>query len=212
MQQTFPLYIASADAYSHLLSSGLVPAHERDGIKKRWRLVLERAEKVRKRIEQLGGHVGRVAPGDEGEEAAVLRRGAIMNGIELLEWPTDSLVLPERMFQGEKYREGKQPEMPNVEAVWVDIPDTAWQAGPSTSTNTGKEEQGERWTVRQGTGADCSVAAGLGVCIEHNRVWHTKVRLTIRSEVEALGPVLLLTSHPARLSIGPPVRAAFGEW
>lgn len=165
MQKTFSLYISSAEQYSHLLSSDLVPSHEREAIKKRWRLVLERAEKVKKRIEDLGGHVGKVDPGDEGLENAVVRRGGLMNGCKLDLW-TEPM---ERDFEGEKFREREEPDMPDVDVVWRDIRREQWEV------DAGKEEV---WTVRQGTGADCSVAAGLGVSLEHDRLWDSKVYLS----------------------------------
>lgn len=165
LQQTFPLYISSAETYSHLLSSSLVPEHEREAIKKRWRLVLERAEKVKRRIESLGGQVGKVEAGDEGVEAAVARRSGAINGLQLDEWRGDP---PDTWFEGEdgQFREEREPDMPDVDVIWQEVDRGAWDI------DMGKVE---RWTVRQGTGADCSVAAGLGVCIEHNRLWDTKV-------------------------------------
>jgi hypothetical protein len=139
----------------------LVPSHERETIKKRWRLVLERAEKVKKRIEDLGGHVGKVDPGDEGLESAVVRRGGLMNGLKLDQWTGP----PTRGFDGEVYRE-KEPDMPDVDVVWRDIDEAEWE--PPVNKD-------EAWIVRQGTGADCSVAAGLGVSLEHDRLWGSKV-------------------------------------
>ena len=127
-----------------------------------------RAEKVKQRIESLGGKVGKVEIGDEGVEAAVKRRSGLINGLQLSEWTGEP---SSREFQTSSkngaYREDVQPEMPDVDVEWTKIEDKEWECmiGP-----------GERWTVRQGTGADCSVSAGLGVCIEHNRTWHTTVR------------------------------------
>jgi calpain-7 len=164
LQRTFTLYIASAESYSHLLSSGLVPAHEKEAIRKKWRLVLERAEKVKKRIEGLGGQVAKIDPGDEGTENAVVRRGGLMNGCKLDLWHEPS----PREFEGSEYREVKEPDMPDVDVVWKDIGKEEW------ACDVGREDV---WTVRQGTGADCSVAAGLGVSLEHNRLWDSKVRL-----------------------------------
>jgi hypothetical protein len=63
--------------------------------------------------------------------------------------------------------EVKEPDMPDVDVVWKDIGKKEWEC------DVGKEEV---WTVRQGTGADCSVAAGLGVSLEHNRLWDSRVR------------------------------------
>lgn len=132
-------------------------------------MVLGRAEKVKLRIEQLGGKVGKVAASDEGSEAAVKRRAGLINGLQLPEWTGEPNA---REFElssrsnGEGYREDVQPDMPDVDVEWTAIPDSEWER---------HIKPGERWTVRQGTGADCSVAAGLGVCIEHNRTWNTQV-------------------------------------
>ncbi|RSH94436.1 cysteine protease [Saitozyma podzolica] len=165
--KAFPLYISSAEAYSHLLSSKLVPAQDVLGIKKKWRLVLERAEKVKKRVEELGGHVGRAGVGDEGEEAAVVRRGGRLHGIETELWRIPS----EREFVGETWR-GVQPELAEeqikLRAQWAETPREAWKT---------QMEKGRRWVVRQGVGADCSVVAGLGVCLEHDRRWGTSLAL-----------------------------------
>lgn len=163
--KAFPLYISSAEAYSHLLSSKLVPAQDVLGIKKKWRLVLERAEKVKKRAEELGGHVGRAGMGDEGEEAAVVRRAGRLHGIETELWRIPS----DREFVGEPWR-GVQPELAEeqikLRAEWAETPREAWKA---------QMDKGRRWVVRQGVGADCSVVAGLGVCLEHDRRWGTSV-------------------------------------
>lgn len=123
---------------------------------------MERAEKVKKRIESLGGQVAKIDPGDEGPEAAVIRRGGYMNGIKLDEWREPN----PREFEGAEYRDVKEPDMPDVDVVWKDIGREEWDC------DVGKEEV---WTVRQGTGADCSVAAGLGVSLEHNRLWDSRV-------------------------------------
>lgn len=197
MQKTFALYISSAESYSHLLSSDLVPAHERDTIKKRWRLVLERAEKVKKRIEDLGGHVARVDPGDEGAEEAVVRRGGVMNGHKLGLWREPS----PREFEGGEFREGEEPDMPDVDVIWRDIGKEEWDCEVSKD---------EVWTVRQGTGADCSVAAGLGVSLEHNRLWGSNVRRVIPGKRDKLADLvarfqLLISSESTS---APPLR----EW
>jgi len=85
-----------------------------------------------------------------------------MNGCKLDLW-TEPM---EREFGGEKFREKEEPDMPDVDVVWRDIGREDWEV------DAGKEEV---WTVRQGTGADCSVAAGLGVSLEHDRLWDSKV-------------------------------------
>lgn len=167
LQKAFPLYISAAEAYSHLLASNLVPDIEKAGVKRKWRLVLERAEKVKNRIEVLGGQVGRVGVGDEGEEEAVRRRGGRMNGVDVPKW-----VIPtERDFEsrGEMFKAVIQPDLTpekRVEVEWAEIGMEGWEV------DLGKKE---RWVINQGAGADCSVVAGLGVCLEHNRRWGTNV-------------------------------------
>ena len=106
--------------------------------------------------------MGKVDPGDEGLENAVVRRGGLMNGCKLDLWIEPAA----REFEGDDFREKEEPDMPDVDVVWRDIGREEWEI------DAGKEEV---WTVRQGTGADCSVAAGLGVSLEHDRLWDSKV-------------------------------------
>ena len=117
---------------------------------------------MKKRIEDLGGQVAKIDPGDEGLENAVIRRGGLMNGVKLDLWLEPS----HWEFEGSEYREAVEPDMPDVDVEWKDLAKEDWEY------DVGKDEI---WTVRQGTGADCSVAAGLGVSLEHNRVWDSKV-------------------------------------
>lgn len=165
LHKAFPLYISTAEQYSLLLSAGLIPENDRPGIKKKWRLVLERAEKVKKRIEDLGGHVGKVGVGDEVEEEAIVRRGGHVNGSNLDLWsePRSST------FAGKGGEVGHQPELAKeqeaLDPEWAEVDVGAWD-----------EKLGEgRRVIRQGPGADCSVVAGFGACLEHDRDWGTKV-------------------------------------
>lgn len=170
--KAFPLYISAAEAYSHLLASRLVPELEVQGVKKKWRLVLERAEKVKKRVEDLGGKVGKSEVGDEGEEAAVRRRGGRINAVDVDEWrgsPSNrDFALP---AGGTPYL-GLRPELAQEQleagVEWVPAPTGGWD---------GEQADKEvRYAVTQGVGADCSVVAGTSVCLEHNRRWGTSVR------------------------------------
>lgn len=166
LQKAFPLYISAAEAYSHLVSSTLVPEADRAAVKKKWRLVLERAEKVRKRIEELGGHVGKAPVSDEGEEEVIKRRGGSLNGLELDFWSNPS----GRQFSGEIYREDEQPELAkeqeDLRPVWKEVSPHSWEV---------EMKKDERWFVRQGPGADCSVVAGFEACLEYNRRWGQNV-------------------------------------
>ncbi|WRT65480.1 uncharacterized protein IL334_002423 [Kwoniella shivajii] len=162
LQKAFPAYISAAETYSHLISSSLVPSNEVVAVKKKWRLVLERAEKVKSRIESLGGHVGKVEIGDTGEEAAVLRRGSRANGVDIPLW-----VQPNRHdFEGEQYTDSRQPELAEeqllCDPIWKEVPQEDWK---------GLDEN--EWTVRQGPVADCSVVAAMGVALEHDRQFGT---------------------------------------
>ena len=134
-------------------------------MKKKWRLVLERAEKVKARVEELGGQVGKADVGEVGEEQGVLRRGGVMNGVQMELWIEPS----EREWKG-LFRDGSQPELANeqkaLQAEWAELSETAWDVG------RGKLE---RWVVRQGPVADCSVVAALGVCMDHNRRYASTV-------------------------------------
>lgn len=142
---------------------------ERIAIKKKWRLVLERAEKVKARVEELGGHIGKAVVGDEGEEGAIRRRGRLMNGIQLDEW-TEPHEREWRLGKEGMYRDTRQPELADeqkaLDAEWAELPISYWIV---------KEDKETRWMVKQGPGADCSVVAGLGVCMNHNRRWGTTV-------------------------------------
>ncbi|KLT45989.1 calpain-like protease palB/RIM13 [Cutaneotrichosporon oleaginosum] len=163
LHKAFSLYVQAAEAYSHLLQSALVPASERAGVQRKWRLVLERAEKVKKRIEGLGGRVGAASVDEEAEEAAVVRRGAVINGFKAEVWRTP----PDYEFTGAAWRDTRQPDLAAEQLAlspeWAPLPDSAWDAPPGM------------WEVRQGPGADCSVTAGLGACIAHNARWGTKL-------------------------------------
>jgi calpain-7 len=131
--------------------------------------VLSRAEKVKKRVESLGGSVGKVVGDDAAEEENILRRGGGMNGLKLDLWSVPSHRDFESAGGTLKWREEEEPDMPDVDVVWSDIGTEEWDCAVDRETK-------ERWVVRQGTGADCSVAAGLGVSLEHNRLWGTRVR------------------------------------
>lgn len=135
----------------------MVPTPERAGIQRKWRLVLDRAEKVKRRIEELGGRVGVVEVDEAAEEAAVLRRGERMNGVQLGIWR----VPPDGEFVGERFVDD-QPELAQeqirLDPHWAELPPSAWEGSSS-------------WNVRQGPGADCSVTAGLGACLAHNSRW-----------------------------------------
>ena len=168
LQRAFPLYISSAETYSQLISFKLTPPHEKDGIKKKWRLVLDRAEKVKAKIEELGGQVGRVDTGDEAEEADIVRRGGKINGLELSVWSEPY----EREFEigkGAVFRDKEQTELAveqvELDPEWAEVGKDEWDRS---------QEEG-RVVVTQGAGADCSVVAGLTVCLEHNRRWKRKV-------------------------------------
>ena len=166
LHKAFPLYIASAEQYSNLLASNAVPESERATVKRKWRLVLERAEKVKRRIEELGGQVRKPEASDEGQEQAVLRRGIEINGIRAERWsvPSDSA------FSGATFTDPDgQPELAKeqeeLSPEWIEPPRDTW----------GVQLRKHRWLVGQGPGADCSVVAGLCSCLEHNRRWNTTV-------------------------------------
>jgi len=126
--------------------------------------VLERAEKVKRRIEELGGRVGALEVDAASEEAAVLRRGGSINGVKADVWR----LPPDREFTGPEFRDTHQPELAQeqlrLDPSWAPLPPSAW---------TGLK--GAHWCVRQGPGADCSVTAGLGACLAHNERWGTTV-------------------------------------
>lgn len=132
-------------------------------------MVLERAEKVKTRIEELGGQVGKVGVGDAGEEESVRRRGGTMNGVDIPTWsiPSDGDFEPgkEGLFRLRQQPDLAMPlEQPPAE--WAELPEISWNS---------RILPDERWVVNQGVGADCSVVAGLGVCLDHNRRWGTRV-------------------------------------
>lgn len=120
--------------------------------------MLERAEKVKSRIEQLGGHVAKAEIGDRGEEIAVLRRASLINGVAVELWrpPGDTFDA------GEPYREAVQPELAaaqlDMDPEWRDIQADCWL---HQAPNEGD------WVMRQGPVSDCSVVAAMGVGIKH---------------------------------------------
>ncbi|WVQ73824.1 hypothetical protein IAR50_003405 [Cryptococcus sp. DSM 104548] len=163
LQKAFPAYITAAELYSNLLFSKLVPPGDVEGVKKKWRLVLERAEKVKRRIEQLGGHVAKAQVGDEGEESAVIRRGGRMNGVDLPLWSTPSSTFDHDSL----YRETTQPELAaaqlDLDPEWREVAEDCWEQQVSDGN----------WAMRQGPVADCSVVAAVGVGVEHDRLFKT---------------------------------------
>ncbi|KAK4687428.1 calpain-7, partial [Tremellales sp. Uapishka_1] len=172
----FPQYIAAAATYSHLLSSSLVPSTERANLTKKWRLVLERAEKIKRRIEQLGGQVGKVATEDRLEEDAIRRRGGVVNGVLLEEWRTPS----DRGFEGEQWRDERQPELTEDQLsenpVWMAAREDAWKDGEEAEMQMGADKT-SKWIISQGRGADCSLVSGLGVCVLYESRWGRSVCL-----------------------------------
>ncbi|EKD04298.1 hypothetical protein A1Q2_01329 [Trichosporon asahii var. asahii CBS 8904] len=162
LNKAFQLYISAAEAYSHLLSSALVAKADRPTVTKKWRLVLERAEKVKKRITELGGRVGAAEIDDEAEEAAVCRRASRFNNVVAELWRAPP---PDREFVGDRYRDQTQPELADEQLAhdpeWAEVSPSLWDL------------KGADWQVSQGPGADCSVTAGIGSCLAHNERWGT---------------------------------------
>ena len=137
-----------------------MPESEKANVKKKWRLVLERAEKVKKRIESLGGHVGKIEVSDDVEEEKIIARGGHINGFNLDLWTDGRIDYGGPVVQPELAR-----EQTDLDPEWATVEDEEWDVDLSK----------ERWVVRQGPGADCSVVAGFGACLEHNRRWGTSV-------------------------------------
>lgn len=127
--------------------------------------MLERAEKVKRRIEDLGGHVGKVGVGDEVEEEAIIRRGGSINGLDLDIWNGTPPSLRGVEDVGPQPELAKEQE--ELDPEWAEPPGQAWES----------QFGDERWVIRQGPGADCSVVAGFGACLEHNRRWNATVCL-----------------------------------
>lgn len=164
--RAFQLYVSAAEAYSHLIQSGLVAPHDKPTVQRKWKLVLERAEKVKRRVEELGGRVSNPEVADELEESAVLRRSSRINNVSAEAWRA---APPDREFSSSApFVDPAQPDLASEQLVldpeWAELPRGAWDVSPSG-----------HWEVRQGPGADCSVTAGLGACLSHNEKWGTKV-------------------------------------
>ena len=96
---------------------------------------------------------------DEVEEEAILHRGGVMNGVHLDMW-TPGLI----RYEGDIAQPELAEEQEELGPEWADVDPATW------SISTSNE-----WVVRQGHGADCSVVAGFGACLEHNRRWGTSV-------------------------------------
>lgn len=130
LNKAFQLYISAAEAYSHLLSSALVAKVDRSTVTKKWRLVLERAEKVKKRILELGGRVGAAETDDEAEEAAVCRRASRFNNVVAEPWRAPP---PDREFVGDRYRDLTQPELADEQLAhdpeWAEVTPSLWEIG-----------------------------------------------------------------------------------
>ncbi|KAL7419785.1 cysteine protease [Cryptotrichosporon argae] len=153
LQSAFALYVSSAEHYSRLLSSRLVLDTETAAVKKKMRLVLERAEKVKTRLAALGAPAGRVEVG-AGEEDEIVRRSARVNGRELPRWAEPGA----REFEGAMWEQSMVDTPRDAEVTWGE-PMGEW------GRRKGK------WVVRQGRTADCSVAVALAGCWEHDRRW-----------------------------------------
>lgn len=120
---------------------------------------MERAEKIKNRIESLGGQVGKVEIGDEGEESAVLRRGSKINNIEVPLWTGE----PSEGDFRDRFVDDRQPELAEEQLkhdpIWKEVPAEAWSC----------DKYGDRWVLKQGPVSDCSVVAAMGVGLEHDR-------------------------------------------
>ncbi|WWC87652.1 uncharacterized protein L201_002542 [Kwoniella dendrophila CBS 6074] len=162
LQKAFPAYILAAEIYSNLISSNLVPLHEISNIKRKWRLVLERAEKIKGKIENLGSQVGRVEITDQGEELAILRRSSKVNGIDIPLWTSEPC---KNEFQSiEKFIDDRQPELAEEQLkhnpLWKEIPPDCWDTKYSDNSS---------WILKQGPVSDCSVVVALGVRLEYDK-------------------------------------------
>ncbi|ORX36377.1 hypothetical protein BD324DRAFT_651615 [Kockovaella imperatae] len=168
LHKAFPLYISAAEVYSSLLSSHTASEQDKAQIRKKWRLVLERAEKVKKKIESLGGSVGKALMTDEGEEEKIKARSSTLNGIKAEIWEGHGIQAELR--DTKPYIDGLQPELTDEAAKL----DHSWHAQPDS--HWGRDiNKTDRWVARQGLGADCSVVAALSGCMEHNRKWGTNL-------------------------------------
>jgi calpain-7 len=104
-----------------------------------------------------------VDTGDELVESQILDRGARMNGLELQAWREP--YKGDFDLKGARYQEERRTELAqdqvDLGAEWAEVESDAWIS----------REKDERVVVTQGAGADCSVVAGMTVCLEHNRRW-----------------------------------------
>ena len=109
----------------------------------------------------------------DGEEEDIIRqRGSVINGISTRIWPAPHDGVSELDTEWEPFMDGTQPDIPATASSsnvnWHGMSSACWESKPTAR---------ERWVVRQGPGADCSVVAGLSVCLEHNRRWRSRVSL-----------------------------------
>ena len=132
--------------------------------------MLERAEKVKRQIESLGGYVGKGLMADDGEEEIIRQRGSTINGTSTRLWSDPDLGEFESSTDWAESVHDSQPDVPALasgsKVDWHGMASVSWDSKP---------REKECWVVRQGPGADCSVVAGLSVCLEHNRRWGMRV-------------------------------------
>ena len=88
-----------------------------------------------------------------------------MNGVKLEIWREPSPGALRAVGEAVEVQPELAKEQEALDPEWAPVPTGAWDINPGR----------HKWVVRQGPGADCSVVAGLGACLEHNRRWNTSV-------------------------------------
>ena len=169
LHKAFAQYIAAAEGYSHLLSFSQISDAEKAAIKKKWRLLLERAEKVKRRIETLGDQAGKAAVNDAIQEEGIFRRSGRINGCECEVWVEPNQADFEPGDEPYKETSWMDRTIGGHDVDFVRAAPEAWENewGPIA-----------RWMAVQGIGEDCSIAAVLGACLEHNRRHGSTVSVT----------------------------------
>ncbi|EIW80539.1 cysteine proteinase [Coniophora puteana RWD-64-598 SS2] len=187
--QAFNLYARAADRAIHL-SRDTTDDQARARLRQSARRALDRAEKIKRArpVAPLPAD-----PFSPQQQAAVLARGAVVNGVRMPLW-TD----PAPPLQDRDAHVSLAPEQMARGATWKRPSEFLTDyTTASTSGSGGDEDAPDPRGVRQSVVNDCSVCASVAVCVDYQRRFKSTL--------------LVGSLHPQDAS-GLPIRSASGEY